>query len=81
MPIKHAFNIKNDNIPKSINVRKRNNNWEYRFEAPKTLDGKRHWVSKCGFNSRSEAFENAIQKIREVYVHQLDGVQNLVDKM
>jgi hypothetical protein len=82
MPIKHVFHIKGDSIPKSINVRKRNTKWEYRFAAPKTLDGKRHWISKCGYDTKQEAYDAAIQKIREVYAYQLEGGhENLVDKM
>ena len=50
--------------------------------STKTLDGKRHWISKCGYDTKQEAYDAAIQKIREVYAYQLEGGhENLVDKM
>ncbi|MBR5583052.1 MAG: hypothetical protein IKW21_00830 [Lachnospiraceae bacterium] len=81
IPIKHVFYIKNNDAPRSINVRQRNTKWEYRFAAPKTLDGKRHWISKSGFDTKQAAYEAAIQRIGEIYVHQLPSTQKSVDKM
>ncbi len=38
-----------------INIRKRNNLYEYRFEAGK-VNGKRKQISKCGFKTKKEAY-------------------------
>ena len=40
----------------SVNVRKRGEKWEYRFEAAK-VDGKRRHISKSGFRTKKEALE------------------------
>lgn len=40
----------------SVNVRKRGEKWEYRFEAAK-IDGKRKHISKSGFRTKKEAIE------------------------
>ena len=40
----------------SVNVRKRGDKWEYRFEAAK-IDGKRKHISKSGFRTKKEAIE------------------------
>lgn len=39
-----------------INIRKRNNLYEYRFEAGK-VNGKRKQISKSGFKTKNEAYE------------------------
>ena len=39
-----------------INVRKRNDKWEYRFEASR-VDGKRKQISKGGFRTKKEALQ------------------------
>ena len=38
-----------------INIRKRNNLYEYRFEAGK-VNGKRKQISKCGFKTKKDAY-------------------------
>lgn len=38
-----------------INIRKRNNLYEYRFEAGK-VNGRRKQISKCGFKTKKEAY-------------------------
>lgn len=40
---------------KLITIRKRNNLYEYRFEAGK-VNGKRKQITKCGFKTKNEAF-------------------------
>ena len=40
----------------SVNVRKRGDKWEYRFEAAK-IEGKRKHISKSGFRTKKEALE------------------------
>ena len=47
-----------------INVRKRGNKWEYRFEAAK-VDGKRKQISKSGFNTKKEALEAGTKALAE----------------
>ena len=39
-----------------INIRKRNNYYEYRFEIASS-NGKRRWLSKSGFKTKPEAQE------------------------
>ena len=53
---------------RKINLRNRGDKWEYRFEAPRTHDGVRHHISKCGFPTREEALEAGKRKCNEVYV-------------
>lgn len=48
-----------------INIRKRNNLYEYRFEAGK-VNGRRKQISKCGFKTKKEAYI-AGQKAYEEY--------------
>ena len=38
-----------------INIRKRGNVYQYRFEAGK-VNGKRKQITKCGFRTKNEAF-------------------------
>ena len=40
-----------------INIRKRNNLYEYRFEAGK-VNGRRKQISRCGFKTTKEALRN-----------------------
>lgn len=47
-----------------INIRKRNNYYEYRFEIAST-NGKRRWLSKSGFKTKPEAGEAGIQAYNE----------------
>lgn len=47
-----------------VNVRKRGNKWEYRFEAAK-VDGKRKQISKSGFNTKKEALEAGAKALAE----------------
>ena len=49
-----------------INIRKRNNLYEYRFEAGK-INGKRKQISKSGFKTKSEAYL-AGQKAYEEFI-------------
>lgn len=48
----------------SVNVRKRGNKWEYRFEAAK-IDGKRKNISKSGFRTKKEALEAGAKALAE----------------
>lgn len=66
-----AIGIEEHSRKKKINIRKRNDKWEYRFEAPKTKDGKRHHISKCGFPTQEEALEAGKLKFDEIYVHKV----------
>ena len=47
-----------------INIRKRNNYYEYRFEIASS-NGKRRWLSKSGFKTKPEAQEAGIQAYNE----------------
>ena len=47
-----------------INIRKRNNYYEYRFEIASS-HGKRRWLSKSGFKTKQEAGEAGIQAYNE----------------
>ena len=47
-----------------VNVRKRGNKWEYRFEAAK-VDGKRNQISKSGFKTKKEALEEGTKALAE----------------
>lgn len=47
-----------------INVRKRNEKWEYRFEAAK-VDGKRNQISKGGFKTKKECLEAGTKALAE----------------
>lgn len=47
-----------------INVRKRNNKWQYQFEAAK-IDGKRKQITKSGFNTKKEALDAGIKALAE----------------
>ena len=72
LPIKRAYKIVGNDKPSSISVKQRKDKWEYRFSAPKTLDGKRSYIIKGGFTTKQEAFAAARQRISELY----GGVQN-----
>lgn len=48
----------------SVNVRKRGDKWEYRFEAAK-IDGKRKHISKSGFRTKKEALEHGALALAE----------------
>lgn len=65
---------------KIINLRQRNKKWEYRFEAPKTSDGKRHHITKCGFNTKKEALEAGKRRFEELYPDEVHGGGHEVDK-
>lgn len=47
-----------------INVRKRGNKWEYRFEGAK-IDGRRNQISKSGFKTKKEALESGVKALAE----------------
>lgn len=47
-----------------INVRKRGDKWEFRFEAAK-IDGKRNQISKGGFKTKKEALEAGTKSLAE----------------
>ena len=47
-----------------INVRKRNNKWQYQFEAAK-IDGKRKQITKSGFNTKKEALDAGVKALAE----------------
>ena len=47
-----------------VNTRKRNEKWEYRFEAAK-IDGKRNQVTKGGFRTKKEALEAGTKALAE----------------
>lgn len=64
-----AIGIKEHARARKINIRKRNKKWEYRFEAPKSEDGKRHHISKCGFLTKEDALKAGEQKLKEIYNH------------
>ena len=44
-----------------ISVRKRNNKWEYRFEAAR-IDGKRKQITKGGFKTKSKRLKQVLQQ-------------------
>lgn len=48
----------------SVNVRKRGDKWEYRFEAAK-VEGKRKHISKSGFRTKKEALEAGNKALTE----------------
>lgn len=50
----------------SVNVRKRGDKWEYRFEAAK-IDGKRKHISKSGFRTKKEALEAGTKALVEYH--------------
>ena len=47
-----------------INVRKRGQKWEYRFEAAK-INGKRKQIGKGGFRTKKEALEAGAEALAE----------------
>ena len=47
-----------------VNVRKRGNVYEYRFEMAE-IDGKRKWTSKSGFKSRADAEKAGVKAYNE----------------
>lgn len=47
-----------------INVRKRNNKWQYQFEAAK-IEGKRKQITKSGFKTKKEALEAGAKALAE----------------
>ena len=47
-----------------VNVRKRNNKWQYQFEAAK-IGGKRKQITKSGFNTKKEALEAGVKALAE----------------
>lgn len=64
-----AIGVKPHNKEKKINIRKRNNKWEYRIEVER-INGKRHQITKCGFLSKEEAI-NAANEYIENHAHAL----------
>ena len=48
----------------TINVRKRNNKWQYQFEAAK-IEGKRKQITKSGFNTKKEALDAGVKALAE----------------
>lgn len=48
----------------TVNVRKRNNKWQYQFEAAK-VNGKRKQISKSGFNTKKEALDAGVKALAE----------------
>jgi len=47
-----------------INIRKRGNKWEFRFEAAK-IEGKRNQISKGGFKTKKEALEEGTKSLAQ----------------
>jgi len=58
---------------KLITIRKRNNLYEYRFEAGK-VNGKRKQISKCGFKTKNEAYA-AGQKAYDEFINGVTSVE------
>ena len=54
-----------------INIHKRNNLYEYRFEAGK-VNGKRKQISKSGFKTKRDAYL-AGQRAYEEFISQISG--------
>lgn len=48
----------------TLNVTKRGDKWQYRFEAA-SVDGKRKRVSKSGFKTKKEAVEAGTRALAE----------------
>ena len=49
-----------------VSVRKRGKVYEYRFETG-MVDGKRKWITKSGYSSKSEAFKEGAKAYNEFY--------------
>lgn len=47
-----------------INVRKRNNKWQFQFEGAK-IEGKRKQITKSGFKTKKEALEAGVKALAE----------------
>lgn len=47
-----------------VNVRKRNNKWQYQFEGAK-IDGKRKQITKSGFKTKKEALDAGVKALAE----------------
>lgn len=47
-----------------INVRRRNNRWQYQFEGAK-IEGKRKQITKSGFKTKKEALEAGVKALAE----------------
>ena len=47
-----------------VNVRKRNNKWQYQFEGAK-IDGKRKQITKSGFRTKKEALDAGVKALAE----------------
>ena len=73
LPIKQPYKIVGNDRPSTVSVKQYNGKWEYRFSAPKTLDGKRSYIVKGGFETRQEAFAAMHKRIDALY----GGVQNV----
>ena len=48
----------------TVNVRKRNNKWQYQFEAAK-VNGRRKQITKSGFKTKKEALDAGIKALAE----------------
>ena len=55
-----------------ISIRRRNNLYEYRFEAGK-VNGKRKQITKCGFKTKNEAYIAG----QKAYYEFIDGVTSI----
>ena len=58
---------------KLITIRKRNNLYEYRFEAGK-VNGKRKQITKCGFKTKNEAYI-AGQKAYDEFINGVTSIE------
>ena len=58
---------------KLITIRKRNNLYEYRFEAGK-VKGKRKQITKCGFKTKNEAYI-AGQKAYDEFINGVTSIE------
>lgn len=58
---------------KLITIRKRNNLYEYRFEAGK-VNGKRKQITKCGFKTKNEAY-TAGQKAYDEFINGVTSIE------
>ena len=47
-----------------VNVRKRNNKWQYQFEGAK-INGKRKQITKSGFRTKKEALDAGVKALAE----------------
>ena len=56
-----------------INIRKRNNLYEYRFEAGQ-VNGKRKQITKCGFKTKNEAYI-AGQKAYDEFINGVTSIE------